>query len=58
MFKVLGEDLLKIIIQIAPANSAQMTQKIFGWIPQSVELWIVFNTGSQWSVSRGNDRIK
>ena len=31
---------------------------IFSRIWQSVEFWVAFNTGSQWSVSRGNSQIK
>ena len=37
-------------------STAQFDQKVCGNFRSSVELWVAFNIGSQWSVSRGNGR--
>ena len=44
------------LVQSAPLNSAKKEAKIFSQIQCGVKFGIAFNTGSQWSVSRGNGR--
>ena len=46
------------LLQSAPINSTKKYAKIVGRIQQGVELWVSFNKGSQWNVSRANGQIK